>query len=68
MPDDPAAGTAVGGTSSSEQLGDGGDDSPDDSVFFSSIRRAGVPIVMVQSTEDALIASPLALVLKQEVG
>lgn len=63
----PATGSAVGGTSFSGQLGDGGG-SPDDSGLFSAIRRSGVPIVMAQSTEDALIASPLALVLKQEVG
>ena len=63
----PATGSAVGGTSFSGQLGDGGG-SPEDSGLFSAIRRSGVPIVLAQSTEDALIASPLALVLKQEVG
>ncbi|CAM9910671.1 unnamed protein product, partial [Ectocarpus sp. 12 AP-2014] len=31
------------------------------------VKRAGLPLLMVQGTEDALIGSPLALVLKQEL-
>lgn len=66
MSDDPVSGSGAG-TNSSGQLGDGSG-SAGDGRLLSAIRRSGVPIVMVQSTEDALIGSPLALVLQQEVG
>lgn len=66
--DDPEGGSSAGDTTLTRQFGDGSGSPGDTSNFFSAIRRSGVPIVMVQSTEDALIGSPLALVLRQEVG
>lgn len=38
------------------------------SRILGAVKRAKLPLVMVQSTEDALIGSPLALILKREVG
>lgn len=65
---DQVSGSAAGDTSSSEQLGDGSGSRGSNIGLFSAIRQAGIPMVMVQSTEDALIGSPLALMMKQEVG
>lgn len=39
----------------------------DSGRVIDGVKRAGLPLLMVQGTEDALIGSPLALVLKQEV-
>lgn len=36
-------------------------------AVVAAVRRLGLPLLMVQSTEDALIGSPLAFFLKQEV-
>lgn len=46
-------------------MGDDGHGTINDVI--STVKRLGIPILMVQSTEDALIGSPLALLLKREV-
>lgn len=46
----------------SDSVGGGGVSS-----VVAAVRRLGLPLLMVQSTEDALIGSPLAFFLKQEV-
>lgn len=35
---------------------------------FRAVQRLGVPLLMIQSTEDAVIETPLPLVLQREVG
>lgn len=49
----------------SGRMGGGGDGSV--GAVAAAARRLGIPLLMVQSTEDALIGTPLALLLKQEV-
>lgn len=53
------------GRSFSGRMGGGGGGGV--GAVAAAVRRLGIPLLMVQSTEDALIGTPLALLLKQEV-
>ena len=61
-------GSGGGNTALSGPVNEGSRCSSASTRIFAAIRSLGAPILMVQSTEDALIGSPLALVLRQEVG
>lgn len=64
---DPAA-ARVGEDACSESIVvSGGDGDRDVGGLLRAVRRLNVPLVMVQSTEDALVGTPLPLVLQKEV-
>lgn len=63
--DGPESGDGRAEFLSSGYMDDGGGGTSNE--IIGAVKRSGIPILMVQSTMDALIGSPLALLLKQEV-
>lgn len=45
-----------------------GQEANPEAAMLEGVRRAGLPLLMVQSSEDALIGTPLPVILRDEVG